>query len=495
MSTKIPNTPSPSVLMNSMRSIGYTFKTALADIIDNSISAHAKNVFISIPINDEDLYVTILDDGEGMNRDDLFNAMKYGSDREYKSSDLGRFGLGLKSASLSQCRILTVASKKDGNLSAFQWNLDSIIHDTDIQWGCIALDEDDFAEIPNISELQHLAEGTMVIWQNFDIAYKKSNGRIREYLSDEMADAEKHVSLVFHRYLSNKFKPFQIFVNNDTVEALDPFLEDHPKTDSKKVSEISMEGGVIKVQPFILPHMSDMTNTDIRKLGGIEALRNDQGFYIYRNDRLIIYGKWFRLSTSSISPELMKYGRIKVDIPNSLDDIWDIDIKKQNATIPKQVLNYLKKAVTDVCSRSKEKTSKRVRLTLDRDDNKIWNKSLTKNQKECFFINKDSEFVRHFLDDFDDKDKRKILNFIDALSSAIPFDDIYNSVCNKNNATDLEDDQMEAIILEGVAQFKRIKSVIQKNDEEVMAVLTQYEPFNDEAIAGRIKEIIDDENS
>lgn len=493
MSVKIENTPSPSVLMNSMRSIGYTFKTALADIIDNSISASARNVWIDVPINDDDLYITILDDGNGMSRDDLFNAMKYGSDREYNEDDLGRFGLGLKSASLSQCRILTVISKNTVEVSAFQWNLDSVIQYR--KWECIELEQDEISDVPNINKLFNLQSGTLVVWQNFDIAYKKSNGRIREYLSDEIADAEKHLSLVFHRYLSNKFKPLRIFINNDAVEALDPFLEDHPKTDSKKVSEINMEGGIIKIQPFILPHMADLNDADIRKLGGIESLRNDQGFYIYRNDRLIIYGKWFRLSSSSISPELMKYGRIKVDIPNSLDEIWDIDIKKQNATIPKQVLNYLKKAVTDVCSRSKEKTSKRVRLTIERDDNKIWNKSLTKNQKECFFINKDSEFVRHFLDDFDDKDKRKILNFIDAVSSAIPFDDIYNAVCNKNNATEPEDEQLEAIILEGVAQFKRIKSVIQKNDYEVMAVLTKYEPFNDEVIAGRIKEIIGNENS
>ena len=133
--------------------------------------------------------------------------------------------------------------------------------------------------------------------------------------------------------------------------------------------------------------------------------------------------------------------------------------------------------------------------TEDYTHTKIWNKSLTKNQKECFFINKESEFVRHFLDEFDDKDKRKILNFIDAVSSAIPFDDIYNSVCNKNNTTELEDEQLEAIILEGVAQFKRIKSLIQKGNDEVMAVLSKYEPFNDEKIAGRIKEIIDNENA
>ena len=493
MSVKIENTPSPSVLMNSMRSIGYTFKTALADIIDNSISAEAKNVYINVPINDSDLFISVLDDGHGMTRNELFNAMKYGSDREYSLSDLGRFGLGLKSASLSQCRILTVLSKNENVISGFQWDLDLVLKDK--KWDCIELNAMEIAEIPNADALMKLPMGTLVVWQNFDIAYKKSNGRIREYLSDEMADAEKHLRLVFHRFLSNRFKPLKIYVNNDLLEPLDPFLEDHPKTDSKKVSEITFDGETIKVQPFILPHMADLSDKDIDKLGGIDALRNDQGFYIYRNDRLIIYGKWFRLSSANVSAELLKYGRIKVDIPNSLDEIWDIDIKKQNATIPRQILNYLKKAVSDVCFRSKEKTTKRVRLTLERDDNKIWNKSLDKNQKERFFINKESEFIRHFLDEFDDNCKRKILNFIDTISATLPLDDIYNAVCNKNNATNIEEEQFEAIVLEGVSQFRMIKNIIQKSDEEVMSLLTRYEPFNDEIIADKIRRIVINENA
>lgn len=493
MSIKIENTPSPSVLMNSMRSIGYTFKTALADIVDNSISASAKNVYINIPVNDDDLFVTILDDGKGMSRDDLFNAMKYGSDREYTSADLGRFGLGLKSASLSQCRILTVVSKNGTEISAFQWNLDSVIHDK--KWDCIELESNELSDVPCFSKLAEMPMGTLVVWQSFDIAYKKNEGRVREFLSDEMADAEKHLRLVFHRFLSNKFKPFKIFVNNDQLEPLDPFLEDHPKTDSKKASELSYDGEIIRIQPYILPHMNDLSDEDINKLGGIEALRNDQGFYIYRNDRLIIYGKWFRLSSASVSAELLKYGRIKVDIPNSLDDIWDIDIKKQNATIPRRVLNNLKKAVSDVCYRSKEKTTKRVRLSLDRDDTKIWNKALDKNQKERFFINKESDFVKRFLDEFDDSDKRKILNFIDAVSSTLPFEDIYSSICNKNNSTSIEDEQFEALVLEGVAQFKMIKKLIQKTDDEVFAVLTRSEPFNDERISNKIREIVANENS
>lgn len=493
MAKRIENTPSPSILMNSMRSIGYTFKTAIADIIDNSISAHAKNINIFIPINDDDLYIAILDDGDGMNRDDLFNAMKYGSDREYTSLDLGRFGLGLKSASLSLCRILTVIAKNNDELSAFQWNLDAVMQNS--KWDCLELEESEILSFPKIDTLLKLGNGTLVIWQNFDIAYKKNNGLVREYLSDEMAEAENHIRLVFHRYLSNKFNHLKIFVNGDQLSPLDPFLEDHPKTDSRKPSEISINGSTIKIQPFILPHMSNLNDEDINKLGGIEALRHNQGFYIYRNDRLIIYGKWFRLSPSDVSPELYKYGRIKVDIPNSLDDIWEIDIKKQNATIPKQILNHLKKAVRDVCFRSKDKTAKRVRLTLEKDDSKIWNKSLSKGNKECFYINKESKYVKHFIDEFDDRDKRKIINFIDIVSSTIPFDDIYNSIGSKRNSMELEDEQFDAIVVEGLSYFKKIKNLVQRSNDDVFELMRKNEPFNDEKIIAKIREIISNENS
>lgn len=183
MAVKIENAPSPSVLMNSMRSIGYTFKTALADIIDNSISASAKNIYINVPINDDDLFISILDDGNGMSRDDLFNAMKYGSEREYRLNDLGRFGIGLKSASLSQCRVLTVISKNEGKLSGFQWDFDSVVSDK--KWDCIELEPNDLESVPDINKLKALNMGTLVIWQNFDIAYKKSNGKVREYISEE----------------------------------------------------------------------------------------------------------------------------------------------------------------------------------------------------------------------------------------------------------------------------------------------------------------------
>lgn len=489
MAKKIQNNPSPKILMNSMRSIGYSFKTAVADILDNSISARATEIKIYTPINDE-LYLAFFDNGEGMSHGELLNAMKYGSQREsYGSHDLGRFGLGLKSASLSQCKKLTVVSKKDGIISAFRWDLDIVLEN----WDCLELDELEIKELPKIDLLDAVEQGTIVIWQEFDIAYKKSNGHVREILSEEVEETEKHLSLVFHRFINRPFNPVKIYINDDRIRGLDPFLEDHPKTDSQKPSPINCEGTEIIVQQFILPHQNDLSNDDIEKLGGIDYLRNGQGFYVYRNDRLIIYGTWFKLASSNLNSELYKYGRIKVDIPNTLDEIWDIDIKKQNASIPRVILNSLKKAVSNVRGRSKEKTAKRVRLTLDKDDSKIWNKSLDRDGKEIYFVNSESNFVKNFIDEFDDRDKSKIIHFLEILSSMVPYDDIYNSMCNKALAQKISQDGIDSIVIEGVNQFNYLRKLLQLPNEKIFEVLRTYEPFDNEEIFKLVEERIKNE--
>ena len=489
MAKRIQNNPSPKVLMNSMRAIGYSFKTAVADILDNSISARATEIRIYTPIKD-DLYLAFFDNGEGMSRSELLNAMKYGSQRDsYGPHDLGRFGLGLKSASLSQCKKLTVVSKKEGVISAFRWDLDIVLED----WDCLELDLAEMSQLPKIDTLSCVEQGTLVIWQEFDIAYKKSNGHVREILSEEVEETEKHLSLVFHRFINKPFNPVKIYINDDKLRGLDPFLEDHPKTDSQKPSLINCEGTEIIVQQFILPHQNDLSNEDIEKLGGIDFLRNGQGFYVYRNDRLIIYGTWFKLASSNLNSELYKYGRIKVDIPNTLDEIWDIDIKKQNACIPRVILNSLKKAVSNVRGRSKEKTAKRVRLTLDKDDTKIWNKSLNREGKEIYFVNGDSQFVKNFIDEFDDKDKSKILHFLEILSASVPYDDIYNSMCNKALAQKISQDGIDSIVIEGVNQFNYLKKLLQLPNEKIFQVLKTYEPFDNEEIFKLVEERIKNE--
>ena len=296
--------------------------------------------------------------------------------------------------------------------------------------------------------------------------------------------------MVFHRFLNRTFNPIKIYINNDKIKGFDPFLEDHPKTDSQKPSSLNYNSSSVKIQQFILPHVSDLTNADIDKLGGDEMLRNGQGFYIYRNDRLIIYGTWFRLASSNLSSELYKYGRIKVDIPNTLDEEWDIDIKKQNANIPKGLLSQLKKAVSNVRTRSKDKSAKRARLKLEKDDDKIWNKSLSRGEKEIYFINSDSKFIKNFIDGFDDKDKSKIIHFLEIISSSVPYDDIYNSMCNRALEQKISQEGIDSIVIEGVSQFNYLKKLLQLPDDDIYEILKTYEPYDKVEIIELVKERI-----
>ena len=496
MSKLIENIPSPDVLMSSMRAMGYSFGSALADLIDNSISANAKNIWINFPISEsENPYLSLLDDGCGMNYEELVNAMKYGSNRSmYGKNDLGRFGLGLKSASLSQCRKLTVVSKKDGVINAMRWDLDEVLKTK--KWDCIVLDELELDICKdNFQALKRLKSGTLVIWTSFDLLKKKDDGSVIDSLSMEVDDSEKQISLVFHRFLNRKVNPLKIYINNREIKGLDPFLEYsfNPKNDLKKASEMELttaeeEKAIITVRPCILPHQNDLTLENIEALGGLDFLKDNQGFYVYRNQRLIVYGTWFRLSVKNISPELLKYGRIMVDIPNSLDDVWEIDIKKQNANIPRSVLTLLKKVVQDVCRSSESKSSKRARLTYDGDPSKIWAKNKEREGKETFYINPRSDFISQFLEEFDDKSQKKIIRLLSVVSSCIPFDDIYNSVCNKRAPEKPNNDQQEVIIEAGVEQANVIINIRKCTLDDALKAMSKYAPFDDDELLAKVKE-------
>ena len=345
------NKPTADVLMNSMRAMGYSFESAIADIVDNSVSAHAKNIALKFPINPLECCVAICDDGIGMSKKELLDAMKYGSQLKSgnrTSDDLGRFGLGMKAASLSQCRRLTVVSKKERKTSAYVWDLDVIEEKKD--WYMVDCSKEQITEIKYVDYLDDKESGTIVLWENFDLI-EKASGNVYAELGKHQGAAADYLSLIFHRYLNGEGKnPLSIMVNNYKLTGLDPFLENHRKTNVRRKIEIPIKDSdgkeqIVSVQPFVLPFQKDLSAEDKRLSGGIENYRAKQGFYIYRNKRLIIWGTWFGRHRD----ELTKYARIKVDIPNSLDDIWGIDIKKQHATIPAIIRNRLTKAV-DVLS-------------------------------------------------------------------------------------------------------------------------------------------------
>lgn len=186
MSKEKDNIPQADKLMGSMRHMGYSFESAVADVIDNSISAACENVYLLFPTDRmASLTMGILDDGYGMSNDVLFDAMRYGctsSEEERSLEDLGRFGLGMKSASLSQCRILTVVSKHNGIYSAYTWDYNIILKKK--KWVVLELTQLEIDALPYIDRLQEQKQGTLVLWSDFDVLHKSSDGQVYDTLSD-----------------------------------------------------------------------------------------------------------------------------------------------------------------------------------------------------------------------------------------------------------------------------------------------------------------------
>ena len=342
--------PYAPTLMESTRAIGYSIEAAIADIIDNSIAASASRVDIDFfPIGES--YIAILDNGWGMTSESLIAAMQYGSRNPLETrdeNDLGRYGLGMKTASLSQCRILTVLSKKAGVLTGAQWNLNHIQRAE--SWSLLLIDEEEAKKYPSFDKLNQYENGTLVIWQDLD-KFAVGETDIAEAFTRKMELIREHLSLVFHRYLSGEpgLKKLDIRMNEQSVEPQDPFLI-KKSTQLMDDEVIIVRGQKVRVKPYILPHTSKLTQKELKALGGKDGLRKNQGFYVYRNKRLLVWGNWFRLMRQG---DLSKLARVQVDIPNSLDDLWTLDIKKSTATPPEEVKRNLSVIIQKISEGSK----------------------------------------------------------------------------------------------------------------------------------------------
>lgn len=414
--------PFAPALIESMRSLGYSFESAIADLIDNSISANAKKINLYIEPGDNP-YLIIFDDGHGMSDTEIEEAMRYGSKNPLEKrneNDLGRFGLGLKSASLSQCRKLVVASKKNGYISAYSWDLDYVIETG--SWMVIGYDEKELRKFPRIDLLDNVDTGTYILLQNFD-RVEESTKNLQKTLTQYINNTINHLALVFHRYLEDGVK---MYVNNEEIEARDPFLRDHKRTQLKRTQMFKINGSEILVKPYILPHLNYLTNKDLQKVGGKEQLKNEQGFYVYRNKRLILWGTWFRLERKD---ELSKLARVMVDIPNSLDYMWSIDIKKSSANLPDIIKqNLYNCAYTSVCASENVYSYRGRKEQTNKEINYIWERIKVRDGYE-YKINRDMPQIK-MLKQLLNKDEEGILeSFISDLEMNFPTNALYIDVC------------------------------------------------------------------
>ncbi len=357
--------PSASRLMESLRDIGYDLSGAIADLVDNSIDADAEN--IRIDFNGHDGWVRIADDGIGMSERRLDEAMRYGSSRSYDKSDLGRFGLGLKTASLSQCRSFTVATRstRRGPIRIRRWDLDHIAR-TD-SWSLERLTARD--SMPALLEPLAGRTGTVVLWERLDRIlggrHVGGDAALRR-MRAASEDVAEHLAMVFHRFLASEVEgpSLSIAVNAHPLSPWDPFAREERLTRvlQPQVLALEFEGAThgVLIQPFVLPSQNHFSSPEAHeRAGGPNRWNRQQGLYIYRRDRLIQSGGWNRLRTLD---EHAKLARIALDIPPEADLAFRTNVSKMSVGLPDALRPELRALVAGVVSDAQD--AYRRRLTV-----------------------------------------------------------------------------------------------------------------------------------
>lgn len=397
--------------MATARSFGnYDLAAALADLIDNSIRAAAKKISITFQPDEKDVIVRIRDNGKGMTKDELVQAMRPASanpEDPRDASDLGRFGWGLKSASLSQARVLTVVSWTDAGCTAARWDIDDLE-----EWSMELLTGDKALKL--LDAPQKSKTGTEVIWSNSDrLLDTHLPSSIDEQLNDKISHAQRQLSLIFHRYLSGEVRSkFNIEVQGISLDPIDPFMSQHPATQTIDEEVIKLRGKEeIRVKPYTIPHFSKLTVEEKETLGGDEGLVRNQGFYVYRNKRLIIYGTWFRLVPHG---ELSQLTRVRVDLPNTLDKDWKITLDKSDAQLPVVLRVRLRELIKRFSKRSTGANRRRgTVLNIDKQE-PVW-KRIAHNGRIKYQINRDHPMVWEMIAESEDTSiAREAINLIES---------------------------------------------------------------------------------
>ena len=464
--------PYAPTLIESTRAIGYSLEAAVADIIDNSIAANAVNVDIYFfPV--DGAYIAILDNGSGMNEKEINIAMQYGSKNpteERDKKDLGRFGLGLKTASLSQCRCLTVISKQGDRLEGRQWDIDHVIEVGD--WSLIILDEEEINEFPQVEELKKYESGTLVIWQKLD-RLKAGEINFELSLGRKIDRVRNHLSLVYHRYLMGEsgIRKLKLFINGEKVKAIDPFLT-NKSVQAMDDETLIIQGHKILVRPYILPHISKLTSDEIKMLGGKDGLRKQQGFYVYRNKRLLVWGTWFRMMRQG---DLSKLARIRVDIPNTLDDLWTLDIKKSSALPPAEVRKNLEIIINQIAERSKRTWTFRGKKEVSDTETHIWNRMKNKQGGYYYEINREHPFVQQLVK-VDPSLKMSIYALLQQIELGLPLNQLYVDL---NNDEQITNDNEQSIVDVKKSLEAMITMCAEKQEKcDLLDAVVHIEPYS-----------------
>ncbi|MFZ2499307.1 ATP-binding protein [Methanosarcina sp.] len=364
----VENLPNASRFIDAMREIGYDVNQAVAELIDNSISAGSRVIKIKFCIKSErNFSFQISDDGKGMTKSELINAMRFGSEGDYQIDDLGKFGMGLKTASLSQCRKFSIVSRSahevsENELYGFQWDIDYIKKSKN--WSMIELPIEKIKAEPGFKEILRTS-GTVVSWEKLDKLDKKMENAHRPSIisGNIIAKLSLFIRMTFHRFLDGsmgKNKTIKIYFNDIPLDGWDPFCRKESNTlkiNPKEfiIEELSTKEPIL-IEPFILPAKEGVNGFSSLKewkdAKGLLSWNDSQGCYIYRANRLIMFGGWFETRAKD---EHTKLARIAISFNPVHDRAFVISMDKTRSQLPSSLYGYFKTElyITEVIRKAK----------------------------------------------------------------------------------------------------------------------------------------------
>lgn len=485
--------PNAKMLLTSLRSVGYTEEMAIADIVDNSIAAEASE--IELYFDWDRRIIIIADNGEGMTKETLLDSMKIGSaepDKLRDEKDLGRFGMGMKTAAFSIAKQLLVVSKKDNLYSNAMWDLDYVVRND--KWEVIIKDEKDICtqiqEVADRVNFDKWSNGTLIILSTLDRIIDFNNlEKSKSKFYKTIKKIKKHLAMIFHRFIEDEEVVFR--VNGNVLEAWNPFVRENPSTMEMQMEELFDGQSDVFIEPFILPHKNKFIDEEsYKKAGGSKDWLNHQGFYVYRNKRLIVYGTWFGKFKKEAAFNL---ARIKLDMSSESDFIWKIDIKKSKATLPVSIAEN----VIDIAYRAIQKSvavynSRGVYNRRNNQNNTslkyVWEQRKNSLGNYMFYLNKKHPMLLQIMQNLDDEEKKRLKTYLSLVENYSPTM-LSGVIGNNENVSNISNEARERDIYSLKEKISVLRQ-LQYESEEIIELLAESPEYL--YLKTEIKNILDE---
>lgn len=466
-------TPHAKMLLVALRSVGYTNEAAIADILDNSIAGSATE--IELYFDWDNRRIVIADNGLGMDYQQLMDAMEIGSadpNEMRPSEDLGRFGLGMKTAAFSMAKNLLVISKKDSVVSNAEWNLDTVAFED--KWEIAEYDDSEISvileSVNTYTQYSSWGQGTLIIISDLDRLIDEENiEKSKKNFYKVIRKIKSHIAITFHRFIEED--ELMISVNGNVIKPWNPFWIKSPSTMELSREDLFDGKNDVIVEPYILPHKNKFSSEDEYKdAAGIKDWRGHQGFYVYRNRRLLMYGTWFGKFRKEPAYNL---ARIKLDMNADSDFEWDIDIKKSRAMLPVSIEEQITQIAYLAIERSVAVYNSRGTYNRKNTANNtslkyVWEQRKNISGNYMFYLNKKHPMLLKLLTQMDENMQKELKTYLSLVESYSPI--MLSGVMEKEDDNVVSDEDKQRDIL-NIQEKIRIYRMLQYDDTEIYDTL------------------------